>query len=192
MKALTLAIAAAAMLALPASAAAINTADLGVSISDSPDPVADGADLTYTVLVLNHGPGAATNVTLGTTTPPGTAFVSYSFPGGGWSITQTPTAGSSGIFSATNSSFAGRTGAIFDIYVKASGAGPFTFTASVQSDTSDPVPGNENDTEITNQPLPTPALAMTPAASPTATTPTKKCKKRRATAAKKKRCKKKR
>jgi uncharacterized repeat protein (TIGR01451 family) len=39
-------------------------ADLSLAKSDSPDPVAEGAALTYTLTVRNDGPDAATNVTL--------------------------------------------------------------------------------------------------------------------------------
>lgn len=39
-------------------------ADLSVSKSDNPDPVVTGAPLTYTILVMNHGPSPATGVRL--------------------------------------------------------------------------------------------------------------------------------
>ncbi|MEW5959706.1 MAG: hypothetical protein AB1801_18430, partial [Chloroflexota bacterium] len=39
-------------------------ADIGVNKSDNPDPVAAGAVLTYTFIVSNAGPAAATNVAL--------------------------------------------------------------------------------------------------------------------------------
>jgi len=53
-----------------------NSADLSVSITDSPDPVARGGNLTYAITTLNNGPSAATNVTLTDTLPAGTTFVS--------------------------------------------------------------------------------------------------------------------
>jgi uncharacterized repeat protein (TIGR01451 family) len=47
----------------PAAASAA-TADLSVQKSDSPDPVVEGAPLTYTITVSNAGPDAVTGVTL--------------------------------------------------------------------------------------------------------------------------------
>ena len=38
--------------------------DLGVTKSDSPDPVTEGENITYSIVVTNYGPGDATNVTL--------------------------------------------------------------------------------------------------------------------------------
>lgn len=45
-------------------------ADLGVTISDSPDPV-DAENLTYVITVTNHGPEASTGGTLTDLLPPG-------------------------------------------------------------------------------------------------------------------------
>jgi uncharacterized repeat protein (TIGR01451 family) len=50
-------------------------ADLMVTVTDAPDPVAARGQLTYTVTVRNDGPGAATGVTLVDTLPDAT-FVS--------------------------------------------------------------------------------------------------------------------
>ncbi|HET9530084.1 MAG TPA: peptidoglycan DD-metalloendopeptidase family protein, partial [Blastocatellia bacterium] len=51
-------------------------ADLSITIDDSPDPVVQGENLTYTVTVTNNGPNAATNVTLNNVLPSSTTFVS--------------------------------------------------------------------------------------------------------------------
>ncbi len=51
-------------------------ADLAVSETDSPDPVAVRANLTYTVTVQNHGPSAAPDVRLFDQLPANAVFVS--------------------------------------------------------------------------------------------------------------------
>ena len=51
-------------------------ADLSVTKTDSPDPVLQGQELTYTVTVANGGPAQATGVTLTDTLPAGVTFVS--------------------------------------------------------------------------------------------------------------------
>jgi uncharacterized repeat protein (TIGR01451 family) len=52
------------------------SADLGITISDAPDPVIAGTDVTYTVRVDNGGPSDATDVVVTTTLPPGTSLSS--------------------------------------------------------------------------------------------------------------------
>ena len=50
--------------------------DLGVGVSDSPDPVLAGADLTYTITVTNTGPATATGVTITNVLPESATLVS--------------------------------------------------------------------------------------------------------------------
>ena len=52
--------------------------DLWVTKNDLPDPVQKDGLLTYTIVVGNHGPDAATQVTLADPLPAGTSFVSVS------------------------------------------------------------------------------------------------------------------
>ncbi|PYT16815.1 MAG: hypothetical protein DMF51_03805, partial [Acidobacteria bacterium] len=54
---------------------------LAVSASDAPDPVAAGANLTYTLSYSNTGSAGATGVILSDTVPANTTFVSAT--GGG-------------------------------------------------------------------------------------------------------------
>ena len=49
---------------------------LGVTKTDSPDPVTVGASLIYTVTVTNSGPDTATGVVVTDTLPAGATFVS--------------------------------------------------------------------------------------------------------------------
>ena len=58
---------------VPASS---STADLSVSITDSPDPIAAGSPLTFTGLVTNNGPNPASNVVLTAVLGTGMAFLS--------------------------------------------------------------------------------------------------------------------
>jgi len=52
------------------------TADLSISMTDSPDPVSQGTDLTYVIGVGNNGPVAATGAILTDNLPPNVTFVS--------------------------------------------------------------------------------------------------------------------
>ena len=78
--------------------------DLAVTLSDSPDPVTAGTNLTYTIQVSNNGPSAASNVSLSDALPAGTTFVSLSSPGG-WSA-STPAVGASGNVTLTKATVA--------------------------------------------------------------------------------------
>ncbi len=50
--------------------------DLSIQITDTPDPVQVGRDLTYSIAIQNNGPDAASNVTVTNTLPDGVTFVS--------------------------------------------------------------------------------------------------------------------
>lgn len=56
--------------------------DVSVAMTDSPDPVDAGSNLTYTITATNNGPSAAGSITWSDTLPAGTTFVSISSPGG--------------------------------------------------------------------------------------------------------------
>jgi uncharacterized repeat protein (TIGR01451 family) len=58
-------------------------ADLSVTLTDAPDPVIAGTQLTYTAVISNVGPSDATGVVLTLPTPANTSFVSGSVSGGG-------------------------------------------------------------------------------------------------------------
>ena len=51
-------------------------ADLALTQSDSPDPVAIGSNLVYTLTLVNNGPDQANNVQVADTLPTGVTFVS--------------------------------------------------------------------------------------------------------------------
>ena len=55
-------------------------ADLAVTATDSPDPVSQGNNITYTQSVTNNGPATETNATFTVTIPANTTFVSFTPP----------------------------------------------------------------------------------------------------------------
>jgi uncharacterized repeat protein (TIGR01451 family)/CSLREA domain-containing protein len=110
----------------------VDTADLQVTQSDNPDPVAAGADVTYTVTVTNNGPSTATQVSLAETSPPGASFVSAT-PSHGVCIGESCALGT--ISSGSH--------ATVTVVVQApDSAGTITNTASATASQSDPNPAN--------------------------------------------------
>jgi uncharacterized repeat protein (TIGR01451 family) len=73
-----------------ASVTISNRADLSVAVTDIPDPVLAGQNLTYTVNLANAGPDAAKAVALEIPLPDGTTFVSFAAPAGFNAITPAP------------------------------------------------------------------------------------------------------
>src|SRR5216117_2979445 len=114
-------------------------ADLSITKTDSPDPVAPGGTLTYTITVSNAGPNAAVSVTMNDPLPSQTTFQSMPTPAG-WSCT-TPAAGSTGTVNCTTASFASGATATFTLMVQVSPAAPdgstIANTATVSSTTAD-------------------------------------------------------
>ncbi|HEY1017147.1 MAG TPA: hypothetical protein VGE07_30815 [Herpetosiphonaceae bacterium] len=77
----------------------LTTADLSVAITDAPDPVNAGSQLTYGITVANNGTDSAANVVLRDTLSPSTTFQSLTAPAG-WSC-QTPAVGATGSLTCT-------------------------------------------------------------------------------------------
>jgi uncharacterized protein len=130
------------------------SASLSITKVDTPDPVAAGTNLTYTITVTNGGPSNAATVSLSDTLPAGTTFVSLSSPGG-WTC-ATPAVGAGGMISCPIASLAPGS-AVFTLTVQVAGSVAngtvLSNTATVFSPTSDPTPGNESamaDTTVTN------------------------------------------
>src|SRR5688500_3738794 len=70
-------------------------ADISVTNTDAPDPVAPGGTITYTQSITNNGPDAATNASFTQSTPAGTTFQSFLAPAG-WTC-GTPAVGGTGV-----------------------------------------------------------------------------------------------
>jgi uncharacterized repeat protein (TIGR01451 family) len=135
-----------AAIALPAAtsgAAASDPADLSLTLSDSPDPVATGAALTYTAKVHDAGPDPATNTIVTDALPGGVTFVSATTASGTCTRTGTKVVCDLG----TVTTAADRTITLRTTVTKKSGQ--LSSSASVTSDVSDTSPGNNLDTETT-------------------------------------------
>lgn len=129
------------------SAAAVTIADddggtdLGITKSDSPDPVAPGGTLTYTIGVTNAGPGSAEGVRVTDPLPANVSFVSASTGCSEASGTVTCSLGTVG---------PGATPSLtITVQVSASPGPGISNTATVSSSTPDPVPGNDSATADT-------------------------------------------
>jgi uncharacterized repeat protein (TIGR01451 family) len=126
-----------------ASVQVANSAALSVTNGASPVPVQAGNNITYTQVVANAGPSAATTATLSENTPANTTFQSVTIPAG-WSCT-TPAVGNAGAINCTDPSLAAGT-ASFTVLVKVT-AGTAAGTAindaaTVSSSTADPNSAN--------------------------------------------------
>jgi uncharacterized repeat protein (TIGR01451 family) len=133
---------------------------LGVTKTDSPDPVATGTQLTYTITVTNNEVAAAPTVTLTDAVPADTTFRSIAAPAG-WTCT-TPAVGGTGPITCTAPSLAGSTVATFTLVVDVSCAAvdgaTITNTATVSSAAPDIDPTNNTATATTTAFNPPPVI----------------------------------
>lgn len=112
------------------------TADLALGIIGSPNPAAQGANITYTLTVTNFGPATATAVGLTNTLPAGVSFVTAS-PSG------YVLAGNNVIFTNLGN-IQGGTQATATIVVRTLSAGTLTDSAICGSSILDPLKGNNS------------------------------------------------
>ncbi len=117
--------------------------DLSITKTDSTDPVLPGGSLTYTVAVVNDGPGEATGLIVTDTLPPGVTFVSAQ--GASWDCNE-----SGGVVTCTRYSLSSGSSSNILITVTApASSGTITNSASVTSTTPDPDSDNNAATEQT-------------------------------------------
>ena len=130
--------------------AEFQAADIAVTVTDTPDPVVAGADVTYMITVTNNGPDGATNALMIDPLPAGTTFVSSTTPIG-WSCV-TPSVGATGTLSCNNA-FLSVGSAAFTVVLDVGPATPagtvLTNTVTAASLTADPDPGNSSATATT-------------------------------------------
>lgn len=126
-------------------------ADLAVTKTDSPDPVAAGANITYAIGASNVGTAAATNVALTDVTPVNTTFQSVSAPRG-WACTKPPVGGTGPVTCTTGMLGPGASAAL-TLVVKVNPGTPggmvISNTASIGATEPDPTPGNNSATATT-------------------------------------------
>ncbi|HET7801379.1 MAG TPA: hypothetical protein VFL38_13235 [Humibacillus xanthopallidus] len=124
-------------------------ADLSVTSVDSPDPVLAGRPLTYTLTVRNNGPSTAKDVSLVDVLPGAVDFTSVTVTSGSGScvhvtIPVDPPSHQVECLLGTIVPGAGPTTVVIQTLVKpATPAGSISDSATVDSSTTDPVPGND-------------------------------------------------
>jgi uncharacterized repeat protein (TIGR01451 family) len=129
----------------------VNSADLSISNTDSPDPVAAGFNIAYTIVVTNNGPANATGLTLSGNVPTNTTFISLPNPSG-WSCT-TPSTGATGPISCTATSLVSQASSTFTFTVKVdvgvAGNTVISNTATVSSAATDSNSANNSASQNT-------------------------------------------
>ena len=114
-------------------------ADLGLAITDSPDPVVQGNNVTYSVTVTNNGPDGATAATLTAALPGNVTYVS-----------ATPSQGScDAAVSCSLGAIASLGSATVDIVVSADASGTISYPMTVAAAEADPTPANDSATANT-------------------------------------------
>lgn len=122
-------------------------ADLGVSISDFPDPALERGQVSYTVTVDNLGPGTASNTTLVDTLPVDPTFVSAEASQG--TCVRDINGNSGGVLTCDLGTIAANVQATVTIVVEPRREGVITNTATVNAGVPDPDTANNSDTETT-------------------------------------------
>jgi uncharacterized repeat protein (TIGR01451 family) len=117
------------------------SADVSITNSDAPDPVAVGGNLTYTLHVQNSGPNPAAAVTVTDPLPAGVTFVSAATTAGSCSGTATVTCALGTLASGAD--------ATVTIVVTPTSGGPLSNTASVSTTSADPKLANNEATAAT-------------------------------------------
>lgn len=146
------------------------SSDLSVTVADSPDPVEQGSQLTYTITVANAGPAAAENVALGAEiphlNPSGGATAVAATAAAGTCTLPTGETGAVGCSLGTLAAGASTTvNVTFQVGATALGLlsnrlNTFGLGTSVTSTSNDPVRANNSATVTTLVTLPNVALGV--------------------------------
>ncbi len=133
--------------------------DLAVAKSVNDSTPAVGDVITFTVVVTNHGPSAATGVVVNDLLLGGYTYQGHTASAG--TYTQ-----GTGVWSVGG--LAADASATLRIRVQVNASGPYANTATVAGNEDDPTPGNDSDTET---PVPTPVADLAVAKSVNDSTP---------------------
>ena len=123
------------------------SANLGVAIQDSPDPVTVGSQLTYILSVSNAGPDASSNAVVTDVLPFNVTLVSATSSVGG--CTNSTSSGGFTNVTCTLGSIANGAVVSVSIVVTPTATGTLINTANVTASGTDPVPGNDSATSTT-------------------------------------------
>jgi uncharacterized repeat protein (TIGR01451 family) len=120
------------------------SADLSVTKSTVSSSIAPGGTLTYTIVMTNNGPSAATTVVMTDTLPASLLYQSIAAPAG-FSCT-TPAIGATGTISCTGATLANGGTATFTLVTQVAGSatGTIANSAAASSATNDPNGGNSS------------------------------------------------
>ena len=121
------------------------SADLSITLTDSPDPVTAGSNLGYTATLTNNGPSDAQAVSITLPLPAGTSFVSATPSAGGSCNAVSPVVCT---FADVTAPFGVRSADIVAA-VAASTTGSLNTTAVADSSTADPDSANNTDVQMT-------------------------------------------
>lgn len=116
-------------------------ADVGLDITDNPDPVEVNNDLVYILNVINHGPSQSSDVKLTATLPSGVIFDFVNSSRGTTSCTPT---GTPTTVNCDLKAMADGAQATVTIFVTPTTLGSLQFSGSVS------IPSTETDTDLTN------------------------------------------
>ncbi|MFF0344315.1 hypothetical protein [Kribbella sp. NPDC004875] len=137
-------------------------ADVSITKTAKPDPVAAGGNLTYTLVARNNGPSPARDVT-----------VTDTLPGGVQLVSATPTQGTCASTTCELGTIASGASATITVVVKVSSASTatsLTNVATVTTSTSDPNPDN-NTSSVTTDVTRTADLALVKSVEPASPAP---------------------
>lgn len=156
--------------AATATTVPVPSADVYIS-KNGPGTVAPNTDISYTIMVGNSGPDAATSAMWSDTLPGNLTFVSLSQDTGPAFTCATPAVGAGGTISCTIGSLASATSAQFTLVAHVPAATPsgtsYTNTATISSETVDQ--NSEDNSATTTATVSSVDLALTKTAPATVT-----------------------